>query len=392
MQARVSSDKASTRHYTASPFNKSGPLHAVCKMGLDAATVSSDRHPLLPLPSNTCPFRPATAPQAQQPSESQTRPAAGARCPFAAALPQENMPQPAQQHSPCNQQPACPEPQGAKKTAAPAVHAELQKPTASADLYCSDDNNAHLCPVPVASGVDLAAMAAEMAAYEDTFATHPDEALLHAYATLLAEKVAEAGTAPFSSSGQAAESAQTLGQSAATETGALRNLAAACGSKEWQLRAEADLGASSGPSWHVTKPTEQQFNAKADSDHAVILAELPAAVLSQLQSKREADRLGMSPSVEASPSVADQHDQQLLDGDFHAYTEIQQEQEDNATRQKQTQAADAVHTSVWRALQQLCRCCWRGVGQQSVAWHIMMVVIFGVQLALAAYFGLVHQR
>ena len=171
-------------------------------------------------------------------------------------------------------------------------------------------------------------------------------------------------------------------------------LAATSASKEGhgQSTAKAGTGALSAAPDLVTEQNQQQANARADGEHAVTLAELPVEILSQLQSKGEADRLNMSPSVAASPSMADQDGSQLLDQDFDARSGTQPRQEDSATMQKQAQAADNKHSSVWGALLQHCCCCWKGLGRQSVTWHIMMVLVFGVQLAMAAYFGLVHQR
>ena len=399
---------------------------------VNSAAAASGRQPLSDLSRNICPFRPAQPPSLQQPSGLQSAPANTGKCPFAASS------QTTQQHLAH---------QDSSEHQASALSTKNSLP--ASEPLLSTAGHAAGTPGMVAEsasagGVDLAAVEAELDSFADTFAIHPDEALLHAYASLLADKVAEAdSTSPSSDICIAAPKAV-----GASETSALLD---AVGSDRCAA-AKSALNSPAYASLLADKVAEEESTSPSSETYVAA----PKAVDAS-EASRYREAAGCGQCIEAmtalgSPAVSGMQKQQsdcASDRGHSTGPSFTQEQNKGTrsenqgksqfiSRQKQqnhvkmpaheqstggslpssskqslrgaeTQLPDytddtsgfgegatgqamAVPAGCWDQLLLVWDSWWGWMGQHTYTWRALMVACFGAQLLMAAYFGLVHQR
>ena len=247
-----------------------------------------------------------------------------------------------------------------------------------------------------ASGVDLKAVEAELDSFADTFAIHPDEALLHAYASLLAEKVAKADIDPHSSS---STTATKQVHSAADVTSSSSQSEAVLPSQTFRASSPEKQGTQTG--------MDMQRRPQSSDEHAWTQGQTQAQTQSQTQSQTQTQSQSQAPLASGKSQHA-----QLCDTD-NSNTLLQPDcccescpagANSFAAATTATAAASAgaseglkagaivVPAGLWGSLRQGLQCCWEYMSKRSVAWHTIMVACFGIQWAMAAYFGLIHQR
>ena len=339
-----------------------------------SAAAASGRQPLSDLSCNICPFRPAQPSSLQQPSGLQRAPANTGKCPFAA--PSQTKQYLAHQDTPEHQASAL-----STKNSLPASEHMLSTAEHAAGTTSSVAESAS------ADGVDLAAVEAELDSFADTFAIHPDEALLHAYASLLADKVAEAdSTSPCPETYVAAPKAldaseasrprESLGCGQCTEATSALGSPAESGMQRQQSDCASGQGHSTGPSFtqEQNKDTRSDYQSKPQSDKAE-KQHNPVTTPAHEQSS------GGSLPSSSTRSLR------------RAHTQLPEHADDSSgLAEGTTGQAMLVPAGCWQHLLKVWDNWWGLMGQQTYTWHVMMVACFGAQLLMAAYLGLVHQR
>lgn len=314
------------------------------------------------------------------------------------------------------------------------------------------------------AGVDLAAVEAELDSFADTFAIQPDEALLHAYASLLAEKVAEADdtaeaiakpeatakpdaatkaeaneqaeataepeavakpevTAKFEADAVTAYQAEALPgilSSASSTTAApvsfsadsVRNAAPSATStavtpalfrkgKNAGVEQSDDTASDEnrGMDIHMCQSHKQALDSADGTDvhsqqHCTAKQTVP--LQSRLSGQQETAKRWLSRS---SQMLQNAHADAQLPGHvndedaFRAASKCCNSSFSSSTYAEHSRGdAMAGSTGLWQSSVQTWQDCWMWLGKRSVVWHVLTVICFGVQVMIAAYFGLVHQR
>lgn len=335
----------------------------------NVSAAKEDRQPLSGLSCNTCPFRAAQPSCLHQPLAVPSAPATLGKCPFAAPI----------QESRQQQGLHDPDIQGCLQSTDQTTMPQL-KPLTDAESAS-------------ASAVDLKAVEAELDSFADTFAIHPDEALLHAYASLLAEKVAEADIDP--SSGSSTTATKQV-HSAADVTSSSSQSEAVLPSQTFRASSPEKRGTQTGMDmqrrpWSCDDHarTQRQTQGQTTQSQTLTHSQSQAPLASgksqhgQLCNTDNSNTL-LQPAcfAESCPAGADS---------FVAATTATAAACAGASEGLKA-GAIVVPTGLWGSLLQGLQCCWEYMSKHSVAWHTIMVACFGIQLAMAAYFGLVHQR
>ena len=194
--------------------------------------------------------------------------------------------------------------------------------------------------------------------YEQAFSMDPDEAMLQAYASLLADKVAEADMeaddtpAAAAAAGQGTQADHDSPKMSCTD-------------------AQADtpmLGR--GPcSTHVVAITIL-FILMPDCQPAIFLFGTGK------------DAKAESSDTNISRPASHTHTEETAEEKTHGWTEL-------AGSDKTGQTEPATGLQFWIAVM---KSVWDELLQQPPRWHAVMFACFGIQLAMTLYFSLVHQR
>lgn len=275
---------------------------------------------------------------------------------------------------------------------------QTSMPTAS-EANPTPTRQTHAVEEALTSGVDIAEIEAELDSFADTFAIQPDEALLHAYATLLADKVAEAGSDSAEDvnedctqeTQQAADpdkaGAQTKHISAAD---AQRGMCAVTACEAEAADAKPDGLAVGASTWHADSMpgiySEAPDSAAADSTAAdSATAQMTSRDAARNELPNTAGMATISP-ITGAATCEDAHGAQLK----------QQPSGPSPCESGDAGQASAARTNTagatWHRKLHTWRQCWVWVRGHSRIWHVLMGFCFGAQLIMAAYFGLVHQR
>ena len=196
--------------------------------------------------------------------------------------------------------------------------------------------------------------------YEQAFAVEPDEAMLQAYASLLAGKVAEADKQPDETPNHEANSQSP-----------------SCSSSQHQLPLTA------GPHAQADKQPQQlaSVHQKLAKGHSSELhSTCNAAEQAPAHVEVDPQSAGSSRGAAASSTAAADSDSKMQDRSQECQRHIAL----NAASGIVTDGSDcAVHRM---------QSCWHFLKQHSATWRVLKSACFGVQLVLTLYFGLVHQR
>ena len=204
--------------------------------------------------------------------------------------------------------------------------------------------------------------------YEHAFSLDPDEAMMHAYAALLADKVAEADTEAD------AEAAAHLPEQAGCP-----------------MMTGLSLQASGHPEAH----TPPDRHSKADGSNQ-------APCSSQQESRQRKAPLADA-STEGDANIPSAANTTAAQTDCMAGPKAgpQAELETNTcaepmAKRKQEQAKPAdwaqAGQSTSKSWMAVISSLWHDLLQQPPRWHVIMLACFGIQLAMTLYFSLVHQR
>ena len=196
--------------------------------------------------------------------------------------------------------------------------------------------------------------------YEQAFSMDPDEAMLQAYATLLADKVAEADMEADDTPAAAA----TAGQGTQAGNGC---------PKMSLTNAQTDTQMSGrGPCQrHIAAITVLSI-LKPDCK--------PAILLSGTGKDAKAVSSGTDISRPASQT--------------HSVTEESAEEKTNgwAELAGSDKTGQTEPATWWQSCTAVMKSVWHELLQQPPRWHAVMAACFGTQLAMTLYFSLVHQR
>ena len=204
--------------------------------------------------------------------------------------------------------------------------------------------------------------------YEHAFSLDPDEAMMHAYAALLADKVAEADT------------------EADTEAAAYLPEQAGC-----PMMTGLSLQASGHPEAH-TPP----------DGHSTADGSIQAPCSSQQESRQRKAPLADA-STEGDADIPSAANTTAAQTDCMAGPKAgpQAELETNTwaepvakCKHEQTKPADWAQAgqSTSKSWMAVISSLWHDLLQQPPRWHVIMLACFGIQLAMTLYFSLVHQR
>ena len=327
----------------------------------------------MPEPSNgrSCPFSSGRAPIAQA-QETPVHVAEDSTCPFGAASTASVM--------------LAPEGAAARSCVSssvqPNVPSHQQQPKAmfhSGQGGSSPESSLpHPAPVSAAAQSELeqpqvgAMTEEELKEIEQAFAVEPNEAMLQAYAALLAGKVSEADR-ECADTAQHDSCAAELADRGAEDTPQCKG----SGHRPEQVSHSTPV--------HPPSPTSIPANADAFPEaHCGKHAHLSAASPSQVgHSSAQVGSAEWTP--DATAAVASKSDRVTADSSgSHAATSHSKA----AVRAFRCQGLhQAYHGSMSRV-----RWCYDKLQQQPQTWHVLMTICFGVQLAMTLYFSLVHQR
>lgn len=183
--------------------------------------------------------------------------------------------------------------------------------------------------------------------YEQAFAMDPDEAMLQAYASLLADKVAEADNEADTRH----DTCSDLQQSDVP-----------------QSDGQVDAGG-------LTDAQNCRQRSRPDNTSSPVLTS-------------NSPLTGACSEATAAASVPSaEHDQTHITAGNCSNTAVS-----HGAANVSAQATSTTLKSIKQETMNEIQSCWQLSRQQSATWHLLMIAGFGIQIAMSLYFGLVHQR
>lgn len=349
----------------------------------------------MPEPSKdrTCPFSSGRAPTAQA-RETPVHVAEDGTCPLDAANPASVMPAP----------------EGAaagscvSSCVQPNVSSHLQQP--KAPLHHGQGGSSPVPPLPHPAPDSAAARAKleqsqsgamteeELKEYEQAFAVEPNEAMLQAYAALLADKVTEAEREPDDTPQR--DSCAIEEDDWTPDSIAQRDDKSEEDDREVedtsQRKRSAHRAEQLTQSTPVHPPSPTRMPTDADDalleahggKHSCFSEASPSKVSHSLAQPSSAETTPDAAAAVATAAVASATDSVTANSSrFHTVT-VHSKAAVRALCQESHQAYQGSMSRV--------RWCYNYLQQQPQTWHVLMTICFGVQLAMTLYFSLVHQR
>ena len=191
--------------------------------------------------------------------------------------------------------------------------------------------------------------------YEQAFAMDPDEAMLQAYASLLADKVAEADSEADETHRDPCSDLQQSGVPSQIHS---------VPQKDGKVNAGRPTG---------TQGCRQSSKQDSTSGPMIISNASHSGACS------EAAAAAAAPSAEHTQTDATTGDS-LCNAVSHTAGDVR------------AQGSSTMLESIDQDRANGLRSCWQLLRQQSARWHVLMIACFGIQISMGLYFGLVHQR
>lgn len=347
-----------------------------------------------PFQGSMCPFSSGRAPIAQA-QETPVHVAQGSICPFGAANPASVMPEP-ERAAPGSCVNSCVQPNVSSHLQQPKapIHSEQGGPLPVPSLP-------HPAPDSAAAQAELeqpqvgAMTEEELKEYEQAFAVEPNEAMLQAYAALLADKVTQADRECEDTPQR--DSCVTEEADRTPESITQRD-----DDKSEEVDGEAeDTPQHKGSGHRMEQPAHLVPDVHPPS---------PTSIPTDADAFLEAHRGKHSHFSEASPSKMGHSSAQTSSAEMTpdaaaaVATAAAASKSDRVTANSSWSRTSTVHSKA--AVRALCqglnqayqgsmsrvKWCCDYLQQQPQRCHVLMTICFGVQLAMTLYFSLVHQR